>query len=414
MTRKLSVLAVVMFLSAAVVVPIDTSAGPKVTVRYWHLFGGPDVELMNRLVEEFQRAQPNIAIDMKYGRWENYYDQLTAAIAGGTGPEVAIVHSRHLPAFASEKVLVPLTDHLKRIGLVRDDFLTIPWNASFVENKQWGLPLDQIVSVALYSNTDLLRRAGVTEPPQTGTDLVEVARAVRQRTGKWGVAIPFGGFVIYRLWFSTLYQNGGRLLAPDNRRAAFNTPAGVEALKYWVDLVYRHQVAPPRAMDIVQGFTVGEVGMFLEGGWWYLGLIKQKDLNFRITAIPAFFQVENRAYFSNSHNFVLPRQREDKPEVLEASLTFIKRLSDHSRLWGDSGSFVPARKSIAMGSDYRQSQFGRLYVDILPFGVYSPPTRQMLKIEDIIIRQLEAAMLQRASPEEALARAEREVNDLLK
>lgn len=413
MKRSLSAAVAVLFLAIAVF-PFSTAAGPQVTVRYWHLFGGPDVELMRKLVDDFQRAHPNIAIDMKYGRWENYYDQLTAAIAGGTGPEVAIVHSRHLPAFASDRVLIPLAEHLKAIGLTRDDFLTIPWNASFVDAKQWGLPLDQIVSVALYSNTDLLRRAGITEAPQSGADLIEVARTIKEKTGKWGVAVPFGGFVIYRLWFSTLHQNGGRLLTPDIKRAAFNTPAGVEALKYWVDLVYRHQVAPPRAMDITQGFAVGDVGMFLEGGWWYLGLIQQKGLNFRITAIPAFFLVENRAYFSNSHNFVLPRQRRENPQVLEASLTFVKWISDNSRLWGDSGSFVPARKSIAMGADYRQSMFGRLYVDILPFGVYSPPTRQMLKIEDIIIRQLEAAMLQRATPEEALSRAEREVNDLLR
>jgi multiple sugar transport system substrate-binding protein len=44
-------------------------------------------------------------------------------------------------------------------------------------------------------------------------------------------------------WACHLWQHGGDLVDMTRRVATWNSPAGVEALQWWVDLVHKHQVA---------------------------------------------------------------------------------------------------------------------------------------------------------------------------
>ena len=68
---------------------------------------------------------------------------------------------------------------------------------------------------------------------------------------QWGYA-PHGKKVIgnmYRLinWF---WENDADILTPDQKAAALNSPEGVEAFTFLVELGTKHRVFPPQATDI--------------------------------------------------------------------------------------------------------------------------------------------------------------------
>src|SRR5690606_13083568 len=121
----------------------------------------------------------------------------------------------------------------------------------------------------LYYRTDLLEEAGYTEPPQTWDELVEVAKALTKdvdgdgNIDQWGfvsLGLPGQVFNTYT-FFDFLFQNGGQLFNEEGE-PAFNSPEGVEALQFMVDLKNVHQVMPPDVVtydnnEVHEGFLAG-------------------------------------------------------------------------------------------------------------------------------------------------------------
>jgi multiple sugar transport system substrate-binding protein len=57
-----------------------------------------------------------------------------------------------------------------------------------------------------------------------------------------------------------LWQNGGQELDMTRRVATWNSPAGVEALQFWVDLVHRHNIVP--LQQPANTFQTGRAGFW--------------------------------------------------------------------------------------------------------------------------------------------------------
>jgi putative chitobiose transport system substrate-binding protein len=81
---------------------------------------------------------------------------------------------------------------------------------------------------------DLLKQAGINEPPATYAALADVAEKIKDQTGKYAFFVTFvpqdSGEVLESLvqMGVTLVDSGGK--------AAFNSPQGKAAFQYWVDL----------------------------------------------------------------------------------------------------------------------------------------------------------------------------------
>ncbi len=60
--------------------------------------------------------------------WGNFYDQIKAAYAGGTPPNVHVMHRHRVPEFASIGALADLTDDLSAAGIDPSD-----WEAAALE-----------------------------------------------------------------------------------------------------------------------------------------------------------------------------------------------------------------------------------------------------------------------------------------
>jgi multiple sugar transport system substrate-binding protein len=107
-------------------------------------------------------------------------------------------------------------------------------------------------------------------PPETWSQFLDVARFfTRPRDGLYGTVVAGlndGHNNVYDFLIH-LWSRGGRLL--DERiRPAFDSPAGHEALQFYVDLLTKHNVASPRALEydsVLAGeaYAAGEGAMML-------------------------------------------------------------------------------------------------------------------------------------------------------
>ncbi|ADU29311.1 ABC transporter substrate-binding protein [Evansella cellulosilytica] len=378
----------------------------EITLEFWNGFTGPDGEDIAKIIAEFNNLhEGEIAIRTQTMPWDNFYDQYRTVVTAGEAPDIAIMHLDSIAGYARYDLLTPLDDLAADIGLEDDDFIPEVWDAGVYEGHRYGIPLD-VHPLTLFYNVDLLEAAGYSEPPTTYDELVEMSLAVQEATDgdAWGIAMPVF-WPSNMIFYSSLMSHGGDSVSEDGLTPLYNTEIGYEALQKMVDLVYEHEVSPSdvQADGEVTLFRQGNSAFHINGIWMIAGFEQQDGLNFAAAPVPTFGDQE--AVWAGSHNFVLPKQNDEDPERLEASMKFIQFVSENSLQWAKAGQ-VPATYSVlesdefkALEHQYNASQQNFVFPPSTPFyGDAWGPTGPAV----------DEAMLGQLTPQEALERAARE------
>lgn len=403
---------------AFVGITLLTLGSAQTSISYWTLFTGGDKQFMDAMVERFMDENPGIVIEPLTTAWENFYDFLTTAMAGGNAPDVAIIHMTAIPGFASMGTLHPLDAAISELGLPADDFLPIPWQRSTFDGVQYAVPLD-VHPLALFFNQEILTGLGLLDDggafvqPTSREGWLEVFRTIAAETDADPYPIATLGAPIYREWFSLLHQNGGQILSDDGTRAAFNSPAGLDALQFWVDHI-RTNAFSPEGLTFPQTFTMFQQGdSAIEGyGVWRTGAYEGVEgLEFGAGPYPVFGA--EPAVWANSHVFVLPTQRTRDPEKDRAAMQFIDWMTNNTLMWTRAGH-VPPRQSVIESAEYQALPHRPFKEVAMLDAVRYPPLHVRLnEIEAAILEELQAATGGAKSAERALADAEQRVNAIL-
>lgn len=140
------------------------------------------------------------------------------------------------------------------LGLVSDD-----------DGRIYAVPCDAYAQ-GLAINKEIFSQLGLN-PPDTWTELAEVAKRIKERTGKPGFAMPSkvnsGGW----LFLNIAWSYGAVFLDKLDGRwtAMFDTPECVAALQYVKDLRWKYDVLPDDPLidgkQMEEMFAAGELGM---------------------------------------------------------------------------------------------------------------------------------------------------------
>lgn len=380
------------------------SGNGEIVLDFWNGFTGPDGEDIGKIINEFNELHKGkIKITTQTMPWNNFYDQYRTVVTNGEAPDIAVMHLDSIAGYARYDLLTPLDELASDIGLVEGDFITEVWNAGVYEGNRYGIPLD-VHPLTLFYNVDLLEAAGYSEPPKTYDELLEMSLAVQNATDAWGIAMPVF-WPSNMIFYSSLLSHGGNSVSEDGLTPLYNTSEGAEALQKMVDLVYKHKVSPAdvQADGEVTLFRQGKSAFHLNGIWMIAGFTEQDGLNFATAPVPNFGDQD--AVWAGSHNFVLPKQKNEDPKRHEAAMEFIKYVSENSIQWAKAGQ-VPAKYSVlesdefkALEHQYNASQQNFIFPPSTPFyGDAWGPTGPAV----------DEAMLNQLSPADALERAAKE------
>jgi multiple sugar transport system substrate-binding protein len=328
----------------------ETGETGLITLDFWNGFTGPDGADMKKIVDQFNKEnEGKIAIKTQTMPWGTFYDKIRTVVSQGKAPDVAIMHLDQVAGMASKNILTELDGLAADIELTEGDFIPQVWDAGIYEDKRYAIPLD-VHPLALYYNVDLLKAAGYDAPPTTYDEFVEMSKAMT-KGDQWGFAMPtlWPSQLIY---FSSLYQHGGESVSADGLTPLYNSDAGVEALQKMVDLTFKHQVSPK---DIQQDgevtlFRQGKVAFHMNGIWMINGFKEQEGLNFATAPIPVLG--DKKATWAGSHNFVLPKQKNEDPARLAAAMKFVKYVTDNSLDWAKAGQ-IPAKNSVRDSDEFK-------------------------------------------------------------
>jgi ABC-type glycerol-3-phosphate transport system substrate-binding protein len=242
--------------------------------------GGVDLETTKAIVAGFEaqkKGQVKVEIiqvpTAGTSFWEAYFDKIQTMIASGQSPDVVSIAIEGIQTFVKRGLALPLDQYMKDDPAWVGDYADFPamLQAPFViDGKTYGFAHDWN-NIVIHINTDMLKAANLPVPDENWTldDFIRYAKAM---TGVNAKGEQTYGFALPNFYFGTagwLFANGGSMLTPDMKKGALDSPASIQVMQLFQDLIYKYKVAPvPDAQtDPISLLVAGKVGMIAAGRW---------------------------------------------------------------------------------------------------------------------------------------------------
>ena len=191
----------------------ESDPATPVTVKFQSLAFLPESQkATKKIVEDFNKANPNIKVDLVQGSWDNVHDQLVTQFAGGTAPDVIHDESADMTGFAQGGYLADLSQTMD--PAVKSSISPGVLDSVTVDNKLIAAPT-LLQSYLVFANKKMLEQAGVTVPTgatMTWDEFEKMALQVKEKTGKagvgWGLKNPTASFMNLGMGFGAKYFDG--------------------------------------------------------------------------------------------------------------------------------------------------------------------------------------------------------------
>ena len=241
------------------------------------------------LMDQFEAANPGIKVKLLSGPFASTKEQTIAGAAAGTMADVVGLDGAWVSDFVKQGALADLSK------LMTDSSYDATQLAAQIKvnGSTYMIPVVNFV-YPLFTNNDLLTKAGVTAPPTNRTEFMDAAKKITALGGDvkgWVMPLsledPNG---IQNDVMSWNWSSGGSMLK-DGKPDLTN--ADVKATVDYVKSLWDAKVVAPggltmKEQDKVEEFTNGRVGMMIDS-LAHVTLIRKSNpnLKFSISAIPA-------------------------------------------------------------------------------------------------------------------------------
>jgi len=354
--------------------------------------------------------------------WGNYYDQIKAAYAGGTPPDIHVMHRHRIPEFAGFGALADLSGDLEAAGIDPGDWAPAALEAVSYEGGIYGVPMDFHANL-WHVNMELMEEAGLVEDgkpvlPSSPEELLAHAEQVKEATGQNYLAADFAQFPIgVRLVLALLWQQGENIFTEDGT-ATIDSEEARNAITAITQL-FDAELANPQLnyADSQQAFLNGEAAILVNGTWvvdFYTAEAAKEETgldSYYVADFPTLF--ETGATWADSHMWAIPSPvKDDAPETYQAALKVLAFINDHNIDWARTGH-MSVRESVLSSDAYANLPHRDEYAGTAEIARDTPPSPRYGAIQDVLNRELQAIWLTGKSVDAALTDAEAEVQDLL-
>jgi multiple sugar transport system substrate-binding protein len=230
---------------------------------------GREGEVVQELVDEFERLNPGIEVEVQQLPWSAAHEKLLTAFVGRATPDVAQLGNTWVAEFSALRALEPLDSWLARSESL-DSSLFFPgiWDTNLIDGMPYAVPW-YVDTRVLFYRKDILAQAGFSSMPTTWEGWREAMEAVKRVMGPQAFVL----LLPVNEWTQPVIlglQAGSPLLEANGTRGAFAEPAFRRAFGFYVDL-FRSGLAPPVAnneiANIYQEFARGYISMYITGPW---------------------------------------------------------------------------------------------------------------------------------------------------
>jgi len=369
---------------------------------------------LRKMADEFEAKNPGIKIDIQVTGWSDYWTMLEAAATGGSLPDTFWMHSNEIYRYASNGMLMDLTDKISKSSDVKlsnyPEGLVKIYN---LNNKQYAIPKDYD-TIGLWYNKTMFDKAGIPYPDETWNwdKLYEAAKKLTTGDGKqYGFLAPLHSQEGY---YNFVYQNGGTIITND-KVSGYDNPKTIEAMKYYVRFV--SEGLSPKIFDDAaraEAMQNGLVAMGLFGSWNLSGFTANDYMakNFNVAVLPSANDGKRASIFNGLGNAISANTKHP-----EESWKWIQYLSskEGQTKQAELGVAISAYNGTADAWVNSNKTFNiKSFVDMVKYAQIRPYSNTTAKWEDKAYEILKGAFTGEKTVEDACTETAKMMNDALK
>ena len=413
--------------AAAAEANIVAKQGSAVKLQMWkapHKPAGEEIKIAEKVLAGLHDAQPGILVEYTEVPWLKYAEQLKAAFASSTPPDITY-QTEGIATYAIPGQLQPLDDYFNQTPGLRDAYLANAYVPGTIDGKLYGMPW-VFAGNSLIWNKDLFEQAGLDpdKPPDTWDQVIEFGQKLtKPDEQQYGLMIGPKTALEFHGWNTVFWplNAGGRYTNDDFTEIYLDEKESVYAATFYGDLFNKYQITPPAEMGTVTGqlmslFTAGKGGFAWEVNT-ALATIQDSKPSFRIgvgpkPAGPASDPVRARAGYGSVGYLAISQASTSKAEAWTA----IKYLAESEPLkgWVKLLGWQSPRydTSFAEGDPLIQAVEANIKYSTM-VNEYMPDKPYRGDVMTAFLSQYEAIALGQRSPQDAMNEASQQARELI-
>ena len=428
--RKIRPLSVTVFLTIYLILmgafpgcnsrPVASHSPSRVTVTFWHAMGLQHSKILNKIIAEFEKQNPDIHINSIYqGGYESLLTNLTASCTARTNPVISQMYESWTTRFLEHGLLKPVEELASEYGGLskerRQDIVRV-----FIEDNSWDgklitLPFNKSAYV-LYYNEDAVKGIGMVDEkgegraPVTWEEMREACIKFTRRdesgTTRFGIGIrPFiEGYTTF------LFRAGGRYLDAQAKTVAFTDEAGRLTMNYLINLATKDRVVYIEPTYLDRAFGGERIAMYVSSTASIPYTEKSVAGKFQWDTAPIPYPAGSekvaRTVFQGTNIGIF---KNHSPEKIKAAWRFVAFLTntESATTWSVGTGYLPIRYSVLETPDMKEylkkNHCYKAPVALLDNGIFEPRVLIWEPMRSVITDYFEAALNGRRNPEETLA-----------
>jgi multiple sugar transport system substrate-binding protein len=399
----------------------SSSGSSSATIQVWEGWTGQEAKTFAKMVSQYEAQHPGQKVQTLYVNSDDALQKVLTASKGGSPPDIAYLYGSWAPNVAQIPQVVDLTKMVQQASVNWNDFYVGERDVATVNGKVIGIPA-LVDNLAVVYNKKLFAKAGLAPPAAgwTWQDFVNDAKKLTDAAAKqYGTAYVTPGSEDTVWHYEPLHwEAGGSLLTPDNKQAAFNSAAGLQALETLQTMAVtdKSMYLDPTDQAYANLFNSGKIGMLVTGPW---DLSAFPDVDYGVQVMPSYPGASGGDQtISGPDNWVVFNNGTSQVSAAEQFLLWLTAPAQ-VKSWSLQTGNLPIRASVASMSGFAQQMDAQqpgmsTFIDNLGNVKQSrPQITDYPQVSQVIGTMVDSVLLGKATPQAALAAAASQVNSAL-
>jgi len=239
----------------------------RTVVRFWAM--GFEGEMVRQLIPDFERANPDIRVEVQQLPVTAAHEKLLTAFAGDGLPDVCGLGNTWLAEFVELRAVAPLEPYLARTpSMPANDYFSGSWDTGIIGGHVYAVPWYVETRLPFYRK-DILEASGVKQVPRTWSEWNDAMAAVKRHVGpdKYAIHLPLNE---YEPLLNLAIQQPDPLLRDDGRYGNFRSPGFKRTLAFYNDIYVRKwapKFANTQIANVWNEFGRGFFTFYVNGPW---------------------------------------------------------------------------------------------------------------------------------------------------
>jgi multiple sugar transport system substrate-binding protein len=399
----------------------SSNSGGGTSISIWEGWTGAEAKTFTHLVGVYQKQNPGTTVSSLYVNNDNTLTKVLTAVRGGSPPDIAYLYGSWAPNVAQIPQVVNLTKVVQRPGVNWNDFWVGERDVATVNGKVIGIPA-LVDNLAVVYNKALFAQAHLQPPAANWTwqqFVADAAKLTNPAKKQFGTAYVTPGTedTVWH-WEVLLWEAGGSILAPGNKKAAFDSPAGLMALNTirQMSVADHSMYLDPTDSAYANLFNSGKIGMLVTGPW---DLSAFPSVHYGVQIMPSFPSTSGgHQTISGPDNWVIFNNGATHTAAAEKFLLWLTAPAQ-VKYWSLHTGDLPIRRSVQATPGFMQAMNTALPgVDTFVTNLGNvhqarPQTATYPKVSQILGNMIVAVLLGKSQPQAALSSAAQQVNQAL-